>query len=268
MVQQSDGKIIATGQFTQISGLTYNRYARFNYNGTIDNTYYSGGTGTGFNSGPVNCEIDVRNNKVYYFGTFTDTFNGTFYGGLLRLNTNGQLDTTFNATGRGGFSITTGSGLVNSIKVLSNGKILCTGRFNTYNGQPCPNNLAVLNEDGTLDTTFNNGGNGLLTSSTQFIVYPTETLNEDQNKFLILGAFTGATYNGVSIPNDIFFINSDGSLGNNTALGTGIIGDPKTCKLLSNGNYIITGTILSFNGTSITNGGMIQLSSNGALQNC
>jgi uncharacterized delta-60 repeat protein len=270
VVQQSDGKIIATGQFSQISGLTYNRYARFNYNGTIDNTYYSGGTSTGFSLG-VNCEIDVRNDKVYYFGGFGNTFNGTTFGGLLRLNTNGQLDTTFNGTGRGGFDTTTGTGRVVSIKVLPDGKLLCTGVFNRYNGQPCPSGIVRLNENGTLDTTFNPGGAGFVSTNSVSLLNPTETLNQDENKYLILfdNFDATATYNGQLVPNEIFFLNLDGTLGDNTGLGTGFgIGFPKTCKLLSNGNYLITGFISSFNGTSITNGGMIQLSPTGQLQNC
>ena len=266
VVQQSDGKIIATGNFTTISGLTYNRYARFNYNGTIDNTYYSGGTGTGF-SILTNCEIDLQD-RTYFFSTNNSTFQGSTFGCILRLNSNGQLDTTFNGTGRGGFSLSTGQSVVQSIRILSDGKILCVGQFNRYNGQPCPRNIARLNEDGTLDITFNNGGAGLVSPSLLFIAFPTETINEDENKYLIVGDFTGATYNGVSIPNDIVFLNSDGSLGNNTNLGTGILGQPKTVKLLSNGSYLITGQMTSFNGTPITNGGFIQLSSTGQLQNC
>jgi uncharacterized delta-60 repeat protein len=269
VVQQSDGKIIATGTFTAISGLTYNSYARFNYNGTIDNTYYSGGTNTGFNF-PVNCEMDIRNDKVYFFGIggTGSTFNGLSYGCILRLNTNGQLDTTFNGTGRGGFGRTGFSPIVNSIKVLSNGKILCLGQFDSYNGQSCPRGIVMLNEDGTLDTTFNSGGTGFTYTDTSFLTFPTETLNQDENKYLIVGNFSGGTYNGVSVPTDIFFINSDGTLGDNSGLGTGMVGVPKTCKLLSNGNYLITGQIFSFNGTSITNGGIIQLSPTGQLQNC
>jgi uncharacterized delta-60 repeat protein len=266
VVQQSDGKIIATGGFTQISGLTYNRYARFNYDGTLDNTYYSGGAGTGFNS-LTNCEIDVRNNKVYYFAALTTTFSGSTFGGIMRLNTNGQLDTTFNGTGRGGFS-RTAPGVVNTIKILSNGQILCVGGYTSYNGQ-FVRGIARLNENGTLDTTFNPGGDGLQYNGPLYIAQPTETLNEDENKYLIVGTWgTGSTYNGITIPLGAFFINSDGSIGDNSGLGTGIGGAAKTCKLLPNGNYLITGTITSFNGTSITNGGMIQLSPTGQLQNC
>jgi uncharacterized delta-60 repeat protein len=268
VVQQSDGKIIASGNFTTISGLTYNRYARFNYNGTIDNTYYSGGTSTGFVAAPINCEIDVRNDKVYYFSSSQATFNGSSFGCILRLNTNGQLDTTFNGTGRGGFSRVGPVAVVNTIKVLSNGQILCVGGYTSYNGQ-FVRGIARLNENGTLDTTFNPGGDGLVYNGTIITVQPTETLNEDENKYLIVGSWsTGSTYNGVTIPTGAFFINSDGSIGDNSGLGTGIVGLPKTCKLLPNGSYIITGDITSFNGTSITNGGMIQLSSTGQLQNC
>ena len=267
VVQQSDGKIIVSGNFSEISGLTYNRYARFNYNGTIDNTYYSGGTDTGFSSSVVNCEIDVRNNKVYYFGLLTSTFNGSQFGAILRLNTNGQLDTTFNGTGRGGFSRVGASCVVNSVKVLSNGKILCIGGFTSYNGQYV-RGVAMLNEDGTLDTTFNSGGYGWLNQGTLFVAFPTENVDADENAYLIVGGWTGSSYNDVAIPNGIFFLNKDGSLGNNTNLGTGIGGTAKTAKLLPNGSYLITGNITSFNGTPITNGGFVQISSTGQLQNC
>ena len=266
VVQQSDGKIIVSGRLTSINGSRYNSYARFNYDGTIDNTYYSGGTGTGF-SNLVNCEIDNQD-RTYFFGNKLFTFNGSEFGCILRLNTNGQLDTTFNGTGRGGFSRVAGpTCVVNSILIQSDGKILCVGGFTSYNGEYV-RGVARLNEDGTLDTTFNPGGYGLLNADNLQEVFPTETTNEDENAYLIVGTWTGASYNNVAIPNGIFFINKDGSLGNNTNLGTGIIGEPKTAKLLSNGSYLITGQMTSFNGTAITNGGFIQISSTGQLQNC
>lgn len=267
VVQQSDGKIIVTGNFSTLNGATYNSYARFNYDGTIDNTYYSGGTSTGFLGGGLNCEIDVRNNKVYYFTILTSTFNGSQFGSILRLNTDGTLDTTFNGTGRGGFSRVGASCVVNSIKVLPDGKILCIGGFTSYNGQYV-RGVAMLNEDGTLDTTFNSGGYGWLNQGTLYIAFPTENLDADENAYLIVGGWTGSSYNEVAIPNGIFFINKDGSLGNNTNLGTGIGGVAKTAKLLPNGSYLITGNITSFNGTPITNGGFVQISSTGQLQNC
>ncbi len=266
VVQQSDGKIIVSGIFQRVNSLEYNFYIRFNYDGTIDNTYYSGGTGSGF-SGQVSCQIDLQD-RTYFFGTGNNTFQGSTFGCILRLTQNGQLDTTFNGTGRGGFTRTSATVLVNNILIQSDGKILCIGLFDRYNGQPCSQNIARLNNDGTLDTTFNPNGLGLSSLSPAYLTFTTETLNEDENKYLIVGQWSGATYNGVSIPNDIFFLNTDGSLGNNTNLGTGIVGTPQTCKLLPNGSYLITGQITGFNGTSITNGGFLQISSTGQLQNC
>lgn len=274
--QQSDGKIIASGNFITIDGSTYNRYARFNYDGTIDNTFYSGGTGTGF-SIAVNNEIDSKD-RVYMFtgiGAFS-TFNGSQFGGILRLTKDGQLDTTFNGTGLGGFSKDVGAAIVNSVTILSDNKILCAGSFNRYNGVPCPQGLVRLNEDGTLDTTFNNGGSGLFTPSL-FTVSPCEAMIEKKEVYLIVydTNLTSNTYNGITIPNDIFMINKDGSLNMefNTNAGTGIIGGepgsgPRSVKRLSNDSFLIVGNITQYNGTSITNGGVIQISSTGILQNC
>jgi hypothetical protein len=111
---------------------------------------------------------------------------------------------------------------------------------------------------------------GLSGITTQFVVQPTETLNEYENSYLIVADFFDqtVTYNGTTIPNNIFFLNEDGTLGNNTDLGTGMVGSPKTCKQLPSGGYLITGEITSYNGTPITNGGMVQITKTGLLQNC
>ena len=140
----------------------------------------------------------------------------------------------------------------------------------SWNRIVCPSGIVRLNQNGTLDTTFNTGGIGLSGITAQFIAQPTETLNEFENSYLIVADFFDATvtYNGSTIPSNIFFLNEDGTLGNNTNLGTGMIGSPKTCKQLSNGSYLITGEITEFNDTPITNGGMIQITKTGLLQNC
>ncbi len=65
--------------------------------------------------------------KILIGGVFT-TYNGTSRGYVARLNSDGSLDTGFLATGVGA------SGLVCSIAVQSDGKILIGGDFTTYNG--------------------------------------------------------------------------------------------------------------------------------------
>lgn len=270
--QQSTGKIIASGTFTTVEGTTYNRYVRLNYNGTIDNTFYSGGTGTGF-SNPVNNIVDVQD-RVYMFGPLGTTFNGSTFGGLLRLTKDGQLDTTFNGTGRGLFGQSTGGGGVNNVTILSDGKLLCSGLFNRYNGVPCPSGLVRLNEDGSLDTTFNPGGAGLSQPFSIFNVAACETVIDKQDVYLVLfrtNPITGITYNNITIPSQIFMVNNDGSLNMqfNTNAGTGLTGGvPFSLKRLSNDNVLIAGQFTNYNGTAIAIGEMIQISPTGFLQNC
>jgi uncharacterized delta-60 repeat protein len=103
---QSDGKVIAYGNFTTYSGSSVNRIVRLNTNGSIDNTF---NVGTGFNSYSFqiagagtdqNLSIDASG-KIYVGGSFS-SYSGSLINGIVRLNTNGTIDTTFNTSGSGG----------------------------------------------------------------------------------------------------------------------------------------------------------------------
>jgi uncharacterized delta-60 repeat protein len=73
---------------------------------------------------------------------------------IARLNTDGTLDTAFNAN----FDPRPGGAWVNTIAVQADGKILAGGQFFSIGGQP-RSNIARLNPDGTLDTAFNPNSN-------------------------------------------------------------------------------------------------------------
>ena len=76
----------------------------------------------------------------------------------MRLNADGTLDTTFNPGGAGA------DAQVNGVVLQPDGKILIVGYFTSYNGNgAASNNIARLNANGTLDTTFNPGGAGTIT---------------------------------------------------------------------------------------------------------
>jgi len=115
------------------------------------------------------------------------TYSGVTRNSILRLNSNGTLDTTFGSTS--GF---TGTKTVNDMILQSDGKILCGGEFTGYSGASS-NNIIRLNNDGTIDTTFNvgTGFNGAV-----------KTLARQSTENIIVGgAFT--TYNGVGTFNKI-----------------------------------------------------------------
>jgi len=81
---------------------------------------------------------------------------------IARLNTDGTLDTAFNAN----FDPNANT-WVNAIAVQVDGKILAGGQFSTIGGQT-RNNIARLNPDGTLDTAFNpNANNDVYTIAVQ-----------------------------------------------------------------------------------------------------
>jgi len=142
-VLQSDGKVIVGGAFTTYSGVTSNRIIRLNSNGTIDNTFT---IGTGFN-GPVTCITLQSDGKILVGGSFT-IYSGLTSNYIIRLNTNGNKDSTFTAS-----TVST----VTSITVQNDGKILIGGGSITQVNGTNVNEVCRLNTDGSIDNTFSSG---------------------------------------------------------------------------------------------------------------
>jgi len=82
---------------------------------------------------------------VLISGSFT-SYNGTGRNRIARFNSDGSLDLTFNPG-------TGASGVINSIALLSDGRIFIGGAFTNYNGAGW-NRIARLNGAGSLDTSF------------------------------------------------------------------------------------------------------------------
>jgi uncharacterized delta-60 repeat protein len=118
-----------------------NRILRLNPNGIIDNTFNPGG---GF-SGTIN-DIKLQpDGKIIVTGGFTE-YDGITVNSLARLNTNGDIDSSFNA----------GTGLDTAgieIELQQDGKIIVVGTFTTFNGFSF-NRIVRLNTDGSYDNTF------------------------------------------------------------------------------------------------------------------
>jgi len=150
---QSDGKILVGGDFTSYSGVTANRIIRLNSNGTIDNTF---NIGTGFNDHVFNIDIQSTG-KIIVSGDFT-SYSGVTSNKIIRLNTDGSIDNTFNiGTGFGDTEEENdGNSQVLNVNFQTNGQILVAGNFTLYNGSAVKN-IVRLNSDGTLDTSLNTG---------------------------------------------------------------------------------------------------------------
>ena len=78
---QADNRIVLVGQFTQVSGLTYNRIVRLLSTGALDTTI---NFGDGANSDVDAVVIQPRNGMIVIGGAFTQ-FNDQSYNHIVRL---------------------------------------------------------------------------------------------------------------------------------------------------------------------------------------
>jgi len=142
--EQPDGKIIATGAFTSYNGTTANGIIRLNPDGSIDSSF---NTGSGFDNSTLPAAIQ-NDGKIIVGGIFT-SYNGTTANGIIRLNPDGSIDSSFS----------TGDGFDDyplSIAIQTDGKIIVGGFFTSYNGVT-NNKIIRLNPDGSMDSGFDTG---------------------------------------------------------------------------------------------------------------
>ena len=237
---QSDGKIVVGGNFTTYNGTGANYIIRLNSNGSVDSSFVYG---TGFNN-TVNYIAIQSDNKILVGGYFTD-YNGTVVSDIIRLNTDGSVDTSF----------VYGTGFdsgVNSIAIQSDGKIVVGGNFTTYNGTGA-NYIIRLNSNGSVDSSFVYGTG--FNNTVNYIAI------QSDDKILVVGGFT--TYNGTGA-NRIIRLNSDGSIDTSFVYGTGF-NNPIVLSIAiqSDGKILVGGGFTTYNGTGAN--GIIRLNTDGSI---
>lgn len=140
---QPDGKILVGGRFTSFDDRLVPGLVRLNSNGSIDSSF---NTGTGFDKNvyALNLQSDQ---KIIVGGSFL-MYNGISQRRILRLNPNGDLDTTFDSGS--GFS----KGDVLTLLIQPDDRILAGGTFSgTYNTKPSLRIIRLL-KTGESDSTF------------------------------------------------------------------------------------------------------------------
>jgi uncharacterized delta-60 repeat protein len=241
--QQSDGKVLIGGNFTGFDSITCGRIVRILENNGIDPTFV---TGSGAN-GDVNGIALQPDGRIVAVGNFT-SFNGVTRNRIVRLNTSGGVDLTFDP----GVGATA---TARAVAVQSDGKILVAGDFFSFAGGG-PVRLGRLNPDGSRDLSFNVGGFGANGGQVSSIAL------QPDGKILIAGAFT--TYNGVS-RNGIARVNTDGSLDTTFDPGSGCWSWASTVLVQSDGRIVIGGYFLSYNG--VPRPYLARLNTDGSLDN-
>ena len=138
---QADGNILIGGYFSAVNGVTRNRIARLDADGSLDGSF---DPGSGAGSSGVETIALQTDGKILIGGWFS-MVNGVAHNGIARLNADGSLDQSFNPDV---------DSSVQAIALQADGKILIGGYFIVVNGV-AHNNIARLNADGSLDTSFN-----------------------------------------------------------------------------------------------------------------
>jgi uncharacterized delta-60 repeat protein len=227
---QPDGKILLGGDFTTFNDTPAGHIVRLLPDGTLDATF-DAGTGA---DNRINVIRRLSDGSLLVGGHFT-SFDGTPTSRLIRLSATGELDIAFPAA-EGLIS----TGFITDINVLADGKMLIIGNLGLYDGNSINTSIARINQDGTLDNSFDVDVIAGFNNITTAIV-----LADD--KILVCGAFT--TINGVS-QNRIARLETDGSLDETFDPGTGANGSITTMTLLASGRILIGGSFSSYDGNT------------------
>jgi uncharacterized delta-60 repeat protein len=177
----SDEEIYVGGTFSVFNSINSPRLICITKDGFVNNSF---DTKNGFNNSILSIKKQ-SDGKILIGGAYT-TFTGTTHNRLVRLFSNGTLDTSFNI----------GSGFNNAVTCLaiqSDGKILVAGAYTTFTGTT-HNRLVRLNANGTLDTSFNVG--------TGFDNAVNSILIQSDGKILVGGTFqtfTGTSQNRILV---------------------------------------------------------------------
>ena len=238
LARQADGRILACGDFTSVDGKPRLRVARFNTDGSLDETFSSNPDNT------VYAILPLGDGRIVIGGVFSQV-NSTARNGIAILNADGSLDGSFNpGTGFNSYVVT--------IQVLPGKKLVAGGYFTQFNGANV-GRIAKVNFDGTLDASFNSGGAGFNNEVEVLVSAPGDRL-------LAAGNFT--QYNGVS-QNYAVLLDSTGAIDASFDAGNNLNGAVRGASRQSDGKFLLTGDFTAFGAT--TRQRVLRLNSNGTL---
>ncbi len=213
-----NNQILIAGEFATTAG----NFARLNPDGSLD----YGFEGTIEKNGVINRILVQPNGKILVAGDF-DYVNRAFRFRLARLNSDGTVDSTFDAFV---------NNYIGAIALQPDGKFLVGGFFSSFNGENQAY-LARLSDDGSLDAGFSPAVN-----------YTVQALAVQANGQIVIGGqFTNV---GGATRNRFGRINADGTLDAAFNQGGGANGFVDDIAVQTDGKILIGGDFSRVNGFS------------------
>lgn len=241
---QPDGKIILVGKSQDASGHYAFAIARYDADGTLDNTFGTNGTvRTPFTKGGIDDEatcVALQSDGKIVVGGFSEDASGNYAFAVARYNIDGSLDYGFGSSGEVRTAISGGNGTndyAECLAIQSDGKILVGGSSTSVTGQALA--LARYNTNGTLDKSF--GISGTLRT----LVEGTDVakaISVTSNGAIILAglSYVGPPYFGFSYPLvnvfEVVHYESDGTLDDSFGVD-GVTTETVTSYVLGSDGY-------------------------------
>lgn len=220
----------------------------FSQAGSLDLSFGTGGRVlTDFNiSNEYGRSVAIQDDgKIVVAGNHYDgSYNGF---GVVRYNTNGSLDTTFNLTGKVITSIGSFTDNCNSLEIQSDGKIVVAGE--SHNGVDYDFAVARYNTDGSLDSTFNSDGIAITDIESRDDRYASVKIQND-GKIVVAGTSGDSVGENFAVVRYNINGDLDSTFGGDGKVITsfGIFSDiARAVSIQTDGKIVVAGD--SFNGT-------------------
>jgi uncharacterized delta-60 repeat protein len=264
VIQQADGKLVAAGY--TYSGNSVNDFSlvRYSSNGTLDATFNGSGvltTAIGASTDVANSVIQQADGKLVVAGYSYNGSDNDF--ALVRYNSNGSLDTTFNGTGKLTSAIGASDDVATSVIQQADGKLVVAG--DSSNGSTYDFALVRYNSDGTLDTAFDTDGQQLTNIAEASRAVASSVIQQADGKLVAAGDSTNGSSNDFALVR----YNSDGSPDttfNGTGKLTTAIGasDDVATSVIQQADGKLVAAGYSYNGND-NDIAMVRYNSDGAL---
>jgi uncharacterized delta-60 repeat protein len=204
---QTDGKIVAAGFTSTNNSNRAFAVVRYNIDGSLDTTFDSDGIVITTALSPYDRANDVAiqaDGKIVVAGSAYNSSIYRNYFAVVRYNTDGSLDTTFDGDGKVITPILNNDSVANAVAIQMDGKIVAAGYSD--------NDFAVVryNIDGSLDTGFDEDGK-VITTVLNSVEIATAVAIQMDGKIIAAGSSRDGNSNS-----DFALVryNTDGSLDN------------------------------------------------------